>query len=833
MQIIRRIKLDFARESHTVKIFAKQGDINSRYVEIEPLENGLRYQIPDGVIARFAAKKPDGTEIFNDYPTISENIITVVLTEQTLAAAGDVECDIQLYQEESGQVLKAQTFVIRVRPDVLKNAKSSSEYQSYEAALLKIEDSKMQAVAAVEAAKNALAEAEAALTKVDDAQGAYDQMMNDFGNLGGIAVSEEEPTNPRIHAYINPKRGRSISVVTAEDIAQELGDDPNKVLSQKVATETLEQQEGFFIPVRGVNRLNMDAVTNGYLVAWNNGNLVENARYFASEYIDITRNNGYVSAYVCRRDNKAPQQPFFRCAFYDENKMYISGVDNNGKDTDITNATMEVPENARYIRASFAINANHIYMIVLSDNIANYEPYNDYIRQIGELSQEFGDDPKKVISQEIITATLEQQKDYFFKREATNKINPATMEKGYYPSNANGTPVTNANMISTDFINVAGVETISAYACLTEDTQAPQQPFFRGAFYDENKAFISGIDNNSHSNDITYATISVPENAVYFRCGFIYNTNFCVYMCVAGSKRPNYIKYVPDVTPIPTKISELKSMWSGKTWLSYGDSITAMGNGNNTGWQRYVTDIMQFSKHYGRGIGGQTYRYNVKPWFANADGSYNSRKDSATMLDSSSYILPEGCTAHYGYFASWDRIKTMISDEIKDSIDLIFMFGVNDAGNTPETFTPPIFSSSNTTDAAWASAPENVLGGDFDITEFVGAVTSTIMKLQARCPKAQIVIGTSWSGRGVSDNSNGAEYNGSGLAIWQEGEMVKQIANYFSIPCVDIWANTNVNPFNRSEYNEDSIHPYKMKGKQALARAVISGLMGIYPRFDT
>ncbi len=245
MQIIRRIKLDFARESHMVKIFAKQGDINSRYVEIEPLENGLRYQIPDGVIARFAAKKPDGTEIFNDYPTISENIITVVLTEQTLSAAGDVECDIQLYDEASGQVLKAQTFVIRVRPDVLKNAKSSNEYQSYEAALLRIEKSKVQAVEAVEAAKNALAEAEAALAKVDDAQVAYDQMMDDFVNLGGIAVSEEEPTNPRIHAYINPTRGNPISVVTSEDIAQEMGEEKNKIPSvaaTKFVTDHLNQR---------------------------------------------------------------------------------------------------------------------------------------------------------------------------------------------------------------------------------------------------------------------------------------------------------------------------------------------------------------------------------------------------------------------------------------------------------------------------------------------------------------------------------------------------------------------------------------------------------------
>ena len=62
---------------------------------------------------------------------------------------------------------------------------------------------------------------------------------------------------------------------------------------------------------------------------------------------------------------------------------------------------------------------------------------------------------------------------------------------------------------------------------------------------------------------------------------------------------------------------------------------------------------------------------------------------------------------------------------------------------------------------------------------------------------------------------------------------MKQIADYFSIPCVDIWANTGVNPFNRSQFNADVIHPYLDAGKKALARAVICGLKQIEPRFDT
>ena len=291
------------------------------------------------------------------------------------------------------------------------------------------------------------------------------------------------------------------------------------------------------------------------------------------------------------------------------------------------------------------------------------------------------------------------------------------------------------------------------------------------------------------------------------------------------------------------KIDNAVKHWKGKTILTYGDSITAYGNGNgiDKGWQRYLCEHLGFAAHYGRGIGGQTFIYNEKPWVANTDGTFNSRDNGGTIIDSTSYTdtngsvqtVSGGLSVHYGYFASWDRIKTMIPDDIKDTIDVIFMFGVNDAWKVENvTFEPPAFVEGATKDTFWANAEENTLGGDFDITTFVGAVASTIMKLQARCPNALIVMGTTWSGRCLEGTENTAEYDAIGKLQWKEGQIVKEIANYFSIPCVDIWGNSGVNQLNRSQHNTDNVHPNSSAGYKALARTVISGLRTICPKIN-
>ena len=67
-------------------------------------------------------------------------------------------------------------------------------------------------------------------------------------------------------------------------------------------------------------------------------------------------------------------------------------------------------------------------------------------------------------------------------------------------------------------------------------------------------------------------------------------------------------------------VADFSVGWQGKTWCSYGDSIT----GYNV-WQPYVTDYFGFSEHYLCGIGSATFVKSNLKWYANEDGTFNSQ----------------------------------------------------------------------------------------------------------------------------------------------------------------------------------------------------------------
>ena len=140
--IEKAITLDFARRTSPVVVFAKQGDKDSRYITITPLNNGVPYEIPAGVSVKFACHKPDGHQVFNDLPFIDAGKITVVLTEQTLAAAGEASASVILFDDAKGQILSSQNFVLLIEENPLMNAdlESSDEYQTFMSALATIDE---------------------------------------------------------------------------------------------------------------------------------------------------------------------------------------------------------------------------------------------------------------------------------------------------------------------------------------------------------------------------------------------------------------------------------------------------------------------------------------------------------------------------------------------------------------------------------------------------------------------------------------------------------------------------------------------------------------------
>ena len=421
----------------------------------------------------------------------------------------------------------------------------------------------------------------------------------------------------------------------------------------------------------------------------------------------------------------------------------------------------------------------------------------------------------------------EIQPGYFAPFVSANKYNMDTDVFGRL--DANNVIAESTQFLTSDYIDLQSNTTGYVYAYVEINTGKTNGWCI--CFYTTDKTFISG----ERSTSTNLGAVSVPVNARYARACVAYNANWVPYrpMFVFGDAKIPWVKYSNVFVQLPIDLVESAFPWTGKTWLSYGDSITAIGNGNAAGcWQEYVTNALHFGTQIVRGIGGQTYKWRTNGGsvtFVDAvTGEYNSRNDSYNK-DNYTGDIPSGCVAIRGSFCSWDRIVHMIPDAIKDTIDLIFVFGVND-GNQDIIGEMPIFVDGDTTDTEWASADENVFHGDFNVQTLEGAVASTLLKLQTRCPNALIVTGTSWSGRG---EASGVNYpNVMGVGIFKEGEVVNKVSQYFSFNTIDLYHTLQVNPWNRSRYVTDTIHPYNDLGKQALARAVISGLRCIYPRFD-
>lgn len=250
--------------------------------------------------------------------------------------------------------------------------------------------------------------------------------------------------------------------------------------------------------------------------------------------------------------------------------------------------------------------------------------------------------------------------------------------------------------------------------------------------------------------------------------------------------------------------SNVSVSWAGKTWVSYGDSITQMG-----GWQDYITEYFGFAEHYNCGLGSATYTRSDLTWYANEDGTYNSRYGFLGVTEA-----PEGTTEHEGYMCSWDRITTSVPS---DADLIVVMAGTNDAGIT-------------------VSAPLGDLSYPFDEDTFMGAVASTVVKLQEHAPNALIVLASPLSGRGPETedtkeqtaNQTEPEYNALGLTTQDYAKAVEEVAEYLSIPYIDVFGSTGINSFNRSQYIGDIVHPNE-EGQKAIARVIIGALESLKP----
>ena len=193
MQTTKQIVLDFGKKNQPVTIWAKQNDNATRYIEIVPLNNGEEFVFESGITAQFRVTKHDKKSVVNP-ATIENNIITVELTNQVLAAAGEATAEIALFK--GAEVLSTQTFIINVEESAYNAEKveSADEYKALVEKLKQINELSASAEIANNAAKKVQKIANGIDEKIDNALSGIDitaEIVSAIEGYNGYAGYED------------------------------------------------------------------------------------------------------------------------------------------------------------------------------------------------------------------------------------------------------------------------------------------------------------------------------------------------------------------------------------------------------------------------------------------------------------------------------------------------------------------------------------------------------------------------------------------------------------------------------------------------------------------
>lgn len=134
MKVTAKIKLDLRSQNYGSSVCAVQGDGGSRCVEAALLDGGEPWNVPAGVTAAVAYKKPDFTKglydkLADDTPavTVSGSTVTVVLAKQMLTVPGSVQACI-VFNNAALDQLTTFPFTVVVAANPVIGAEPSDDY---------------------------------------------------------------------------------------------------------------------------------------------------------------------------------------------------------------------------------------------------------------------------------------------------------------------------------------------------------------------------------------------------------------------------------------------------------------------------------------------------------------------------------------------------------------------------------------------------------------------------------------------------------------------------------------------------------------------------------
>ena len=263
------------------------------------------------------------------------------------------------------------------------------------------------------------------------------------------------------------------------------------------------------------NRFNKETYTPGHYVNQTNGEIDESTSNWVSDYIRIEGGLSYIANY-----------PISRIAWYDVNKVFISGVF-------LPTYPLTAPDNAQYIRISSSNDVSIHNLQFEQNNVATpYEPFFEKITResigiyLDDIYRKFTD---KVLADDL--NVLERSKNLFIQE---------TVTLGNYINWTNGVLSSNISYNASDFFPV------------DPDTDYFYNKGMHYALYDSSKVFIEG-KNGSYDG-----LIHTPLNAAFARISVI-TEDMGTSQFEKGSLETSYVKggYVHKPYIITLPVTEI------------------------------------------------------------------------------------------------------------------------------------------------------------------------------------------------------------------------------------------------------------------------------------
>ena len=128
MEYIQDIIFDLNLNTAPPIINAKQNDVNSRFLRVHYVRDGVPYDVDINNSVALRILKPDGKKIMDDALVQPDGSVLVTLTQQCLAAAGRAFADL-VEINSLGQMLSTMSFIINIQPmpDVMDDTMISSD----------------------------------------------------------------------------------------------------------------------------------------------------------------------------------------------------------------------------------------------------------------------------------------------------------------------------------------------------------------------------------------------------------------------------------------------------------------------------------------------------------------------------------------------------------------------------------------------------------------------------------------------------------------------------------------------------------------------------------